>query len=154
MKIKIIIRDQNCNLNICILCDPYQLVKKDHIYFFLRVYKNLEINVCNIYIEQFFWINSDYIFYFYFLGDGDRNLHMKICCMCPMNLKISYAYLSLWMEICCCNMREWHMRQTEERSWASILWFKHSTTQRTNFWEFKNFTQSSATSWSSFEVIT
>lgn len=72
MKIKILIRDRNCNLNICILCDPYQLVKTDHIYFFLRVYKNLEINVCNIYIEQFLKINSDYIFCFSFLGGWGR----------------------------------------------------------------------------------
>lgn len=58
------------------------------------------------------------------------------------------------MEICCCSMREWHIRQTEERRWASISWFKHFTTQRTNFWEFKNFTHSSATSRNSFEIIT
>lgn len=69
-------------------------------------------------------------------------------------IEIEETNLSLWMEICCCSMREWHIRQTEERRWASISWFKHFTTQRTNFWEFKNFTHSSATLRNSFEIIT
>ena len=74
MKIKILTRDQNC-LNICILCDPYQLVKKDHIYFFLRVYTNLEKNACNIYIEKLFGKKILFYFLFSFFGGGCEFAH-------------------------------------------------------------------------------